>query len=488
MTEEKRPTSSLFIPLLLALAVSFLVNSYLLKKLGTPREKLQQQTPPPPAPSFAAAMDTTGMKSAEQARGEIKRLTSIIKQYPDSDIAAWSQFRIAFLQETVLKDYNRAKQSYEEFSRNRQLMRTTYAATAAFRRAELIYATSKQEGKKEFEKLERFHLVDQSKVKPAPLLSPAWFAGLFRTPPQSRVVLPGGKEYPVMDAVCTRIEPLNSQEPLYKLLDIFVGIMGRNPHFSYGLAIILFGVIVKLLLQPLNTAAFRSMREMQKIQPEIKKIQEKYKGDKANLQKMNQEIMALYKAHGVNPMGGCLPLLIQLPILIFLYRAIMSYRCQFNQADFLWIKNLALPDMPLLLLYGVSMIISTKLTSMPSADPAQQQQQKMMTWLMPIMFIIICRNFPAAFVLYWMTFNFMQTAQQIALYRKMDREEGKEATGGLFGRIKTLSPQTTASPAASEGGAAEAAKDKPKLRPSNTYGAGSSLSAGQRRKRRKKKG
>ena len=483
MSQEKRPASSMFVGLALALIVSFALNSYLIKKYGAPgeRQQQQQQKPPPPAPTFASAMNTAGLKSREQTEAEISALRNTTKEHPNTEVAAWSQFRIAFIQETKLKEYRKAKESYEAFSKNKHYTKTTYAATAAFRRADLIFVDSEKDGKKEFEKLERLHLVDQSQVKPAPVLSPAWFADLMARPPQSQVLFPGGKEYPVMQAVCSRVAPLTTADLLYRLLDLFVSVMGRNPHYSYGLAIILFGVLVKLLLQPLNAASFKSMREMQKIQPEVKKIQERYKGDKSNPQKMNQEVMGLYKSHGVNPMGGCLPMLIQMPVLIFLYRAIMSYRCQFNQADFLWIENLALPDMPLLLMYGVSMIVSTKLTAMPTADPAQQQQQKMMAWMMPIMFVMICRSFPAAFVLYWMTFNFMQTAQQLALYRKMDRMEGKESTGGLFGRIRTLSPEP-ATPAVSATTSKEGTGNA--IKPGSPQDV---PTQGKRRRRRKKK-
>lgn len=489
MDQKNRPTTSLFVGLLLAILFSTALNYYFVKQQHgtTPQQQPQQaqaeaMTPRP----IAEAMQTKGLSGKEAAGAEIKKLQQEVAQYPGTPGAAWSLFRKAYLQETILKEPGKAKKSYEVLTKDRKYTKNPYAPTAAFRRADLIWkethSTDPKEGKKEFEYLERLYLVDQSKVKSAPILSPEWFTGIFTTPPQSQITFPDGHNEPIMLAVCDRIEPLNQKDPLYKVIDSFVSLCGRNRHYSYAIAIILFGVIIKLLLQPLNSASFKSMREMQKVQPEMKKIQDKYKGANANPQKMNQEVMALYKAHGVNPMGGCLPILIQMPVLILLYRAIMSYRCQFNGADFLWVDNLALPDMPLLILYGVSMIITTKLTTMPTADPAQQQQQKMMAWMMPIMFVMICRSFPAAFILYWMTFNFMQTVQQLALYRKWDREEGKESTG-LKERIKTLNPFSNTPLGDSNVSSAPEAAPPASDKPSSSQGA----SSGQRRRRRKKK-
>lgn len=474
----------MLVGMLLALIVSFAFQIFFAKKVGKPNPAQPGLQKVERLHSIEEAMNTKGLASAEAAKKEVERLKQEFDRYdktratpPDLlNYAGWCKFRVAYIQETVLKDPKSAAHSYQVFSR--KYSRTPYGPTAAYRHACLVWDKSEnkghREGKKEFERVERTFLVDQTSAKQQPFLSLLWFANILKTPSQSLIHFPDRKPEPIMEAVCRRIEPLNRKDPLYQVLDHFVTLFGRNKHYSYAFAIILFGVLVKLLLQPLNKASFKSMREMQKVQPEMKKIQEKYKGDKANPQKMNQEVMALYKAHGVNPMGGCLPMLIQMPVLILLYRAIMSYRCQFYHADFLWIDNLAMPDMPLLILYGVSMIFSTKLTTMPTADPAQQQQQKMMSWMMPIMFVMICRTFPAAFVLYWMTFNVMQTAQQLMMYRKWDREEGKENLGGLAGRIKSLQPPT---PPADSNGKTNA---EPQLD-------GKTNSGSQRRRRRKKK-
>lgn len=202
---------------------------------------------------------------------------------------------------------------------------------------------------------------------------------------------------------------------------------------SYGIAIILLTVFVKIILYPLSHYQFKSMMEMQKLQPHLKKIQEKYK---KNPQEMQRRIMDLYREHKINPLSGCLPILVQMPILIILYQSVMSIKTQFinssllwaqstnfrvvlfTDTQFLWMPSLLIPDFPLLLLYALSMYISQKLTIIPTADKAQLEQQKMMAWMMPILFTVMFRSFPAAFILYWLTFNILSTAQQIFVMRR----------------------------------------------------------------------
>ncbi|MFW6438367.1 MAG: membrane protein insertase YidC, partial [Armatimonadota bacterium] len=116
---------------------------------------------------------------------------------------------------------------------------------------------------------------------------------------------------------------------------------------------------------------------------------------------------ALCQENNCNPLGGCLPMLVQMPILIFLYRGIHEYIVQFEGISFLWVQNLAEPNMLLLILYTLSMIGFQKMASQsqPTADPQQEQQQKMMMYMMPIMFFFFFQTFPAAFLLYWLGSN-----------------------------------------------------------------------------------
>lgn len=252
------------------------------------------------------------------------------------------------------------------------------------------------------------------------------------------------KHYAAATIAATRLENLNKttdaknrSHPLYKFMDFFVALTGRNPAFSYFIALVLVTLIFKLMVTPLTHAQFRSMREMQKLQPLLKELQEKYKGDQ---KKIGEETMALYKEHGVNPFSSCLPLLVQMPVLYMLYWMVRLYQYQFVQAHFLWIgsglankypgiigANLSQPDIPLLVIYSISMIISQKMTIM---DPSQAQQQKMMAYTMPILMAFIFRTFPSAFMLYWLVFNVISTTQQYFIMKQPLPEKAVAKAGG----------------------------------------------------------
>lgn len=189
---------------------------------------------------------------------------------------------------------------------------------------------------------------------------------------------------------------------------------------SYGWAIVIFATLVKLALYYPTQKQYQSMKEMQRIQPMVKKLQDKYKNDP---QKLQMEQMELFKKYKVNPLGGCLPLIIQMPILIGIFTTIrqMVAEGKFANETFLWIgsnisttndfiaENLAQSDVPLLLLYGLSMFLSQKTTV---SDPSQEQTQKMMTYVMPIAFTAILWKFQSALILYWLVFNLWSIVQQ----------------------------------------------------------------------------
>lgn len=210
---------------------------------------------------------------------------------------------------------------------------------------------------------------------------------------------------------------------------------GEKRHLSYVLALILLAVLAKLITTPLSLTQFKSMRAMQAVQPEIKKLQEKYKDDKAALAR---EQMALFKAHGVNPVSGCLPMLIQLPILMWVYWGIRHFTYRFMGIPFLYLRSLGDPDVmrigdatwpgPLLLLYGLSMYVSQKLISPPTTSPEQRQQQKLLAYMMPVMFVILFRSLPAAFILYWLLMNGLVTGHQYLIMRPQRLAEVAAAT------------------------------------------------------------
>ncbi len=190
---------------------------------------------------------------------------------------------------------------------------------------------------------------------------------------------------------------------------------------NYGVAIIILSILVKAIFWPLSRRSYRSMQEMQKIQPEMKMLQEKHKDDK---QRLNQEMMALYKRRKVSPLGGCLPMLVQFPFLIALYKALpLSFNLRhapfvlwlgdLSAADTFFVDQLPLPLLgntpvgPLPLLMGVSMLIQQKM-SPTMGDP---RQAKMMM-IMPVMFIFIFLSFPSGLVLYWFVQNLLSIGEQ----------------------------------------------------------------------------
>lgn len=179
---------------------------------------------------------------------------------------------------------------------------------------------------------------------------------------------------------------------------------------NYGLAIIIFTVILKLLMFPLYAKQTRSLEEMQQIQPEIEKIQKKYKDDK---EKQNEELVKLYQERGINPAAGCLPMVLTLIIIFPLYRAI--YALDLSQTSFLWIKNLAEPDILLVIINGIATLGQTYLTTKLSGNT---MQNTMTMWMMPIMIIAISFRFPAGVLVYWITQTIMTILQQLLMQKK----------------------------------------------------------------------
>lgn len=175
---------------------------------------------------------------------------------------------------------------------------------------------------------------------------------------------------------------------------------------SYGLAIVLMTVIVKLILYPLSKKQIESTKAMMELQPKMKAIQEKFKDDK---QRLNMELANLYKSEGVNPLAGCLPLLIQMPIMIGIFYGIRDFQYA-GSAAFLWMENISNPDPTYILpvLSALTTFISSKQTMPDTGNP----QNKIMLYFMPLFIGYISLSFPAGLVLYWVVMNIMQIAQQ----------------------------------------------------------------------------
>ena len=230
---------------------------------------------------------------------------------------------------------------------------------------------------------------------------------------------------------------------------------------NLGVTLILLAAAIRAVFWGLNVKQFKAMLSMQRIAPRLKQIQERYKGDQ---QRIQQETMALYRDAGVNPLAGCLPMIVQLPILYSVYWVVLlnktcaasppfwhspqdffkfpmhtalHFLC-FNDQQFLWIgsglaahaptlfgrtilgQNLAGSDLVLIVLYAASMYFSVRYGSAPSTDPQQAQMQRMMSIISPLMIGYFAWNYqwPSAMVLYWLSYNVFTMAQQIYMLRR----------------------------------------------------------------------
>jgi YidC/Oxa1 family membrane protein insertase len=290
-----------------------------------------------------------------------------------------------------------------------------------------------------------------------------------------------------------------------------------------GVSLIILALLIRVVFWGLNVKQFRAMIDMQRIAPKLKQLQERHKGD---AQRLQQEQMALYREAGVNPLSGCLPMVIQLPFLYAVYWVIAlnatlrnpktntpNYMCQahvpswfstfplhaqlhalcFNGQHFLWIgsplsaawphvfaPNLAVPDVPLILLYAFSMYLSMRYGSAPSTDPQQAQTQRIMALFMPLMigFFSWRYNWASAMVLYWFAYNAFTMSQQIYLLRRYHQPlSALDSEHVLTESAKTESAKTKTAPAATGDGAAKTGTPLP----------GGDGAARKRRRRRKKR-
>ena len=216
-------------------------------------------------------------------------------------------------------------------------------------------------------------------------------------------------------------------KPIFQILNYLHAAVG-----NYGIAILILTLIVKALFFPLANKSYKAMSQMKKLQPEMMKLRERYGEDRA---KMNQELMALYKREKVNPVSGCLPILVQIPVFFALYK-VLFVSIEMRHAPFYgWIQDLSAPDPTTIfnlfgllpfdppsflmigvwpLLMGVTMFLQTKLNPQP-ADPMQAR----IMLLLPLMFIFLFATFPAGLVIYWTWNNLLSIAQQWVIMRRM---------------------------------------------------------------------
>lgn len=198
-------------------------------------------------------------------------------------------------------------------------------------------------------------------------------------------------------------------QPLFGLLNIIHDFIG-----NWGVAIILLTMLVKAVLYPLSAASFRSMAKMRKLQPEMQRLKERYADDR---QQFSKATMDLYKKEGANPLGGCLPIMLQMPVFLALYWTLME-SVELRQAPFaLWIDDLSVMDpyFVLPILMGISMFLTQMMQPEPP-DPIQAKVFKMM----PIMFTFFFLWFPSGLVLYWLVNNLLSILQQWLVNRQIE--------------------------------------------------------------------
>ncbi|MEW6162484.1 MAG: membrane protein insertase YidC [Nitrospirota bacterium] len=267
------------------------------------------------------------------------------------------------------------------------------------------------------------------KLKDSPVIA-------FRSKPgiNSFILYAGPKEYDRLKALKLGLEHIVDfgffsiiALPLFWILKLFYKFLG-----NYGWAIVLLTLIIRIPFIPLVNKSQKAMKKMQELQPRLAEVKEKYKKDP---QRMQKEMMELYKKHKVNPLGGCLPILLQIPVFFALYK-ILLIAIELRGAPFmLWIKDLSAPDTllghipswfpliggfavgPLPILMGVTMIIQQKMTP-TSMDPTQNK----IMMLMPIIFTFLFLNFASGLVLYWLMNNVFSIAQQLYANKKLAKK------------------------------------------------------------------
>ena len=214
--------------------------------------------------------------------------------------------------------------------------------------------------------------------------------------------------------------------PIFKVMRWIYSFVG-----NWGLAIILVTVLIKLLFYKFSEASYRSMARMRKLQPRLLALKDRYGDDR---QKLSQATMELYRKEKVNPLGGCLPMVIQIPVFIALYYVLIE-SVQLRQAPFIfWIHDLSVKDpyyvLPILM--GISWMLQQRLNP-PPPDPVQAK----LMMLFPVVFTVLFATFPAGLVLYWLVNNCLSILQQWYIMRKVENEGTKKKKAVSKGRVSS---------------------------------------------------
>jgi YidC/Oxa1 family membrane protein insertase len=276
--------------------------------------------------------------------------------------------------------------------------------------------------------------------------TPLW-ANAFDVPDDARFASTAWAAGDLYQKVIVELTDRNQHEltygvfPGYQIIDALVGMTGRNPGFSYAFACFLLAFLVRAVVYPLSERQLKFSRQMQQLAPLTNEVRKQYKDD---TQQQQLKVMEIYKEYGINPMAGCLPAFLQMPLFLTVYQFMLHYQFAFQQGTFLWITksvashtngwtapNLGEQDYVLIVIYIVTMLISTLLA--PISDPTQVKQQRLMTVSVTATFGIFMFFWPlpSAFTLYWTFTNILSTIQSLRAYRRpLPKLEPVNAPGG----------------------------------------------------------
>lgn len=462
--------------LLLALVLSF-VAFQLWQYFAGSNNNNKDAVPARVAPALDKAFSGLNTGDKAQATTEVGTLQKEIEANSSDEYAAWAHLRIGLLKQYVLRNDTEALKEFDSVINRHQ--NTAVDAQAIYQKGDLLWRQA-QEGATAAngsnappltaQKISELRSNAATTLEQLPfrgrghlafLENKIWVPALADyhgdpLAPPSRweqltlSQLRGDPQNPDPRAILTRIDEHYSHTWLYTIFNTVVKWFGSQPGYSYGLALLLLAVITRTLMQPFIKKQYDSMKGMSVIAPEMKKIQEKYKGktDPEAQRKMMQEIRTLQKAHGVNPMGCGLSMLVQMPVFFFFVLPLINHyqaKLELTGAHFLWVNSLARPDIPLLVLYAISMFISVRLSSTPPADEQQRQMQKMTTLMAPL-FAVVLWSYPSAFIFYWLAYNVVSMVFQWRMMKKSEPDKNLVKT--LIGTAPPLAASvSTASPA-----------------------------------------
>jgi len=435
------------------------ITCVFLAALGLGLLTARAQSPTADDGLFARATQLEEANRNEDALAEFSR---IIKEHGDTDltITTEARFRKAALL-IRMKGSDEALNEFDAIVRDNRNKNMERAARALYEAGS--YASSTSYPGTQTQKL---HALDKAYQ--------LWRQLRDEYPATEAAKRIAGENGP-MAQLMDRIDKRNSGDWRYQIIDSLVRLTGKQPAYSYALALILLAVLVKALLLPLTKRQYASMREMQRMQPLIKELQKKHKGAE-----LNQKTMELYKEHKVNPFAGCFIGIVQIPFLILIFNAIREYEIAFAKGTFLWIgsalshsgqeimgqrpfgANLATPDIPLLALYVITNYVTMRMT--PATDPQQQQQQNTMALMTSLLFfwMFLSYKWSSAFVLYWLALNLLSIWQQYEMIYKPHKEA---LANGAAGHLAAASNAGTSTPPETPSNNVVAGAPAPKIRP-----------------------